>query len=47
MEEGRLDDAEAPAGIEIGILVHALLERLDLGAGRPDAEESVRARRPG
>jgi ATP-dependent helicase/nuclease subunit A len=38
VDEGRLDDTEGSTGIEIGIVVHALLERLDLGAGRPDKE---------
>jgi ATP-dependent exoDNAse (exonuclease V) beta subunit len=34
-EVGRLDDAEASTGIEVGIVVHALLERQDLGGAIP------------
>ena len=42
-EETVLDDAEVHSGVEVGILVHGLLERLDLAAGQP-AESILRAR---
>jgi ATP-dependent exoDNAse (exonuclease V) beta subunit len=34
-EEARLDDVESQSGVNAGILVHALLEGLDLAGGRP------------